>query len=261
MTSVEGVTVHGGERSAVRLHLEPGPLRFRRGGHTIRADPDHVVDTRRSTTLGADGVRVGQVEHLLAALALRGHWHGVVAEVSADALPILDGSAREWLALVDALPAPAAPPAPLRPGRTVRVRDGEAWAELAPGPPRLCCSIAFDHPAIGRQRWCGGPDRFEELADARTFGFLRDLDALRALGLAGGASLENAIVFDDDGPLRPLRSPDEPVRHKALDVLGDLALLGRPVHGTIRVHRGSHRLHLALMRALLVPPPRSGRPA
>lgn len=261
MTSVEGVTVHGGERSTVRLHREPGPVRFRRGRVSIPADPDSVVDTRRSTTLAADGARVGQVEHLLAALALRGHWSGVVVEVSADALPILDGSAREWLALVDTLSAPDPAPAPLRPAREVRVRHGDAWATVTPGPPRLCCSIAFDHPAIGRQRWCGGAERFLELADARTFGFLRDLRALLELGLAGGASLENAIVFDDDGPLRPLRSPDEPVRHKALDALGDLALLGRPLHGTIRVHRGSHGLHLALMRELLAPPQRSGSPA
>jgi len=250
MGSVEGATVHAGGRSRVELHAAPGAVRFRRAGVDIRACVSNVVDTRRSTTLGVDGARVGQVEHLLAALHLRGHWSDVLVEVSADELPILDGSAREWLALVDELPPPPPAPAPAAPTRSLRVVLGDGRAALRPGPPGLCYAIDFDHPAVGRQRWCGAPERYGELADARTFGFLREYEALRADGLAAGASLENAIVFGDEGPLRPLRSPDEPVRHKALDALGDLFLLGRPIRAHVSFRRGSHRLHVALMREL-----------
>ncbi|HZW28996.1 MAG TPA: UDP-3-O-acyl-N-acetylglucosamine deacetylase, partial [Trueperaceae bacterium] len=119
------------------------------------------------------------------------------------------------------------------------------------GEERLDVSIDFAHHAIGRQRWVGGPDDYHQLAAARTFGLLREAEALRARGLVRGASLEHAIVFADDGPLRPLRFPDEPVRHKALDAIGDLALLGRPLRAHVTLQRGSHSLHHALMSRLL----------
>ena len=258
MQSVEGVGVHGGASCRVTLHREDGPVRFRRGSRTIPATLDAVVDSRRATTLGADGERVGVVEHLLAALAIRGFWSGLVIEASAAELPILDGSARVWYDLLGELPAPPPPPSPLRPRRAVTVAAGDARAELVPGATRLCCGIAFEHPAIGEQHWCGDPTHYTELIDARTFGLLSDVEALRAKGFASGANLENAIVFDEEGPLVPLRAENEPVRHKALDALGDLFLLGRPFEARVTFWRGSHALHAALMRELLRPTTSAG---
>lgn len=255
--TVEGVGVHTGRPCRVRLvRLDDrdAPVHFALGDRIVPAALAAVADTRRRTTLavGSDDARtsVHQVEHLLAALHLRGHWRGVRIELDGEELPILDGSAGPWLEAVDALGEPAPPPAPLRPERAFEVVAGDGRARLEPGPASLCYEIAFDHPAIGRQRWCGTPERYGEVAAARTFGLLAEVDVLHARGLAAGASLENAIVFDDDGPMRPLRVPDEPVRHKVLDALGDLFLLGRPLEAHLTFVRGSHALHVRLMREL-----------
>jgi UDP-3-O-[3-hydroxymyristoyl] N-acetylglucosamine deacetylase len=110
--------------------------------------------------------------------------------------------------------------------------------------------IAFDHPAIGRQEWVGRPDTWPDLLAARTFGFAHEQQVLHATGRARGASDANAIVFDDDAPRVPLRFPDEPARHKALDALGDLYLLGRPFAGRLEIWRGGHALHYDLVTAL-----------
>lgn len=251
MPSVEGVGVHSGKRCRVTLHRVDGPVRFRRNGRDIPATVDAVVDSHRATTLGAAGERIAVVEHLLAALAVRGFWTGVLVEATAPELPILDGSARDWFALVGELLPPPPMPASLRPDAGLSVQRDAASAKLVPGAAELCCGIAFEHPAIGVQHWCGGPERFSELIEARTFGLLSEAGALAAQGLAAGVSLENAIVFSEKGPLVPLRSPDEPVRHKALDAVGDLFLLGRPLDARVSFWRGSHTLHLAFMRELL----------
>src|SRR5690606_13486271 len=148
-------------------------------------------------------------------------------------LPILDGSAQPWLDAIAGLGPPPAAPEPLRLRRVVEVRVGDSYARAEPGSPVLHCSIAFDHPAIGNQRWVGDHDDYRALAAARTFGFMSEAQALRSRGLALGAVLEHAIVFADDGPMSPLRFADEPVRHKALDAVGDLTLLGRPIAATV----------------------------
>lgn len=250
MSVVEGVAVHSGVRSRVTLIREEGPLRFLRRGVPIEARLDNVVGTDHATSLGVDGERVHMVEHLLAALRIAGFWHGVVVVAEADELPILDGSASPWREAVAELgPAPAAPRA-IAPSSEVIVRRDQASARVLPGSAELCCTIDFAHRAIGRQRWCGAPDRFAELADARTFGFLRDAAALQGRGLALGASSAHVIVFADDGPLQPLRHADEPVRHKALDAIGDLVLLGAPIAAHVAIERGSHALHVALMHEL-----------
>lgn len=246
---IAGVGIHSGRRCEVRLHRAEGPIRFRRGATEIAARLDRVVRCDRCTVLGEGAERVAMVEHLLAALAARGFWSGVVVESSADELPVLDGSAAPWLEAVDALGAPPEPPPPLRVEAPFRYAAGSGSLRLEPGPPLLEACIDYPHPAIGAQRWAGPPERLEELLAARTFGFLEEAEALRRAGLATGASLENAIVFDGDGPMRPLRFADEPVRHKALDALGDLALLGRPIAGKVSVDRGSHRLHVDAARA------------
>jgi UDP-3-O-[3-hydroxymyristoyl] N-acetylglucosamine deacetylase len=249
--AVTGVGLHSGETCRAYLHRDDGPLRFRRGRAEVVARVTNVAATDRAVTLAADGARVSLVEHLLAALRLRGFYTGVVVETSAEELPILDGSAAPWLEAVAALGEPPEAPPPLVPAAPVEVALGASLARVEPGDERLDVSIEFAHPAIGAQRWSGGPKDYAELASARTFGFLGEAESLRARGLVRGASLEHAIVFADDGPLRPLRFPDEPVRHKALDAIGDLALLGRPLQAHVTLQRGSHRLHHALMSLLL----------
>ncbi|HKI57228.1 MAG TPA: UDP-3-O-acyl-N-acetylglucosamine deacetylase [Trueperaceae bacterium] len=260
MTSLEGIGVHTGVRCRVTLHRVDGPVRFRRNGTDIPATLDAVVDSRRATTLGVGRERIAVVEHLLAALAMRGFWSGVLVEASAPELPILDGSARDWYALAGELADRPPPPPPLRPDASLTLHIDDARAELRPGPAELCYGIAFDHPAIGEQHWCGGPDRYPELVEARTFGFLSELESLISQGLASGANLGNAIVFGEEGPLVPLRAEDEPVRHKALDALGDLFLLARPLDARVAFWRGSHRVHVAFMRELVASHshPRSG---
>lgn len=248
---VEGIAIHSGLRSQVRLHRHEGPLRFRRGSTLIAATVQNISGAQRATSLSSEGAQVHLVEHLLAALRLRGFFGGVLIEVSQDELPILDGSAAPWLDAIDQLgPPPAAPP-PLRLPAAVTVSHAGGTVRAVPGAEHLDYQIDFQHPAIARQRWSGGPADYHELADARTFGMLADWQALKQRGLALGASGRHAIVFDDAGPLCPLRHPDEPVRHKALDALGDLALLGRPLAARIDISLGSHALHHAAARAML----------
>ncbi len=245
-----GHGVHGGRPCTVTLHRREGPVVLRRAGREIAPRHDHVIDTRGCTVLGDDGVRAAMVEHLLAALQVRGVWSGLLIELDADELPILDGSARPWDEALAALgPFPPAPAAVAVEGEA-RHDDG-VHATMTAGPPSLTVTIDFDHPAIGRQSWRGAPDAWPELLAARTFGFARDEAALRAAGRAVGVEPgANAIVFDDDAAMVPLRFADEPVRHKALDALGDLYLLGRPFAGQLEVLRGGHGLHHALVSEL-----------
>lgn len=245
---ISGKALHSGLISRVRLHPAEGGVRFFFRGKTLAARFEHIADTHRCTVLGGEGVRVALVEHLLAALHIRGWWRGLVIEPSAPELPILDGSAQEWLAALDALGKPPPPPPPLILKEAWHRDYGSSSVSVSPGERELCCHILFEHPAIGEQRWCGGPESFASLASARTFGFVSELDALRAHGLAGAAGLDNVAVFAEHAPLAPLRFADEPVRHKALDALGDFFLLGRPLQAALTVSRGSHGVHRWAMR-------------
>lgn len=251
LSVVEGRALHSGVLCSVRLQRRAGPLHFHRADTDIPALSDYVTATRRSTSLGRGGVHISLVEHLLAALHVRGWWRDLRIEVSAPELPILDGSAAGWLKPIAALGPPPPPPAPLRVSKRLEFTLEESRFVLRPGPDETEVHIDFAHPAIGQQCWRGTPGTYPEVLSARTFGFLSDLKALHEAGLASHASLENAIVFDDTGPVTPLRSLDEPARHKALDLLGDLFLLGRPLSGNLRVHRGSHRSHVAFVRHVL----------
>ena len=246
---VRGVGVHSGASVTVRLHRSEGPLAFRLGATIVAADVDQVVATPRCTVLGEGGATVAMVEHLLAALAVAGFWSGVVIEVDGPELPILDGSAAPWREAVAELGAPPAPPEALHVAHDVRFEHEGTTIELRAGAPSLEVGVVFDEP-IGSQRWSGPPERYGELLDARTFAFRHELEALWARGLALGAAPGRGVVFAAHGPEGPLRSADEPVRHKALDAVGDLVLLGRPLAAAVRIDRGSHAAHVTFMRHL-----------
>jgi UDP-3-O-[3-hydroxymyristoyl] N-acetylglucosamine deacetylase len=261
---ISGHGLHTGTLTKVHLHRTEGGVRFLRNGVEIPALLKSVIATPRSTILGKDNEKVIMVEHLLAALHTFGWWKGVLIEVSGDELPMLDGSAVGWVEEVRGLGAPPSVhsgwkvlegfrfqvPAVSENPET-RNPKPETYLAVDPGKTHLTVSIDFPHPAIGNQVWEGTPETYSELLSARTFGFLKDYEMLRKQGLASHASLENAIVFDENGPLSPLRFPNEPVRHKALDVLGDFFLLGKPLLGKLEVARGSHSAHVTFMKQLL----------
>ncbi|HEY2616675.1 MAG TPA: UDP-3-O-acyl-N-acetylglucosamine deacetylase [Acetobacteraceae bacterium] len=257
-----GVGLHTGRR--VSLTFRPAPVDhgvvFRRTdlGSDIPARFDCVVDTRLSTVLAHGNARIGTVEHVMAALAGCGIDNALV-EVDGPEPPILDGSAAQFVFLLDCAGTVAqdVPRATIEIRRPVRVSDGDAFAELRPGGGALDMdiSIDFDAAAIGRQALSLRltPESFRhELARARTFTLAEEIDELRASGLAQGGSLENAVVVDQARVLNPagLRVPDEFVRHKLLDAVGDLALAGAPLHGRFIAHRSGHTLNNRLVRAL-----------
>ncbi len=270
--SCVGVGLHGGRRVALTLRPAPAGSGFvvRRtdlihadgsAGVDIPARFDHVIDTRLCTVLGLPGhpeARVGTVEHVLAALAGCGV-HNAVVEVDGPEMPILDGSSSDFVFLIDCagtveqdLPVEA-----IEVLRPVRVSHGESYAELRPRANGfdMSVSIAFDATAIGWQALTLqlGPGVFRSrLARARTFTMASEVEHLRAAGLALGGSLDNAVVVDGAAVLNPagLRMPDEFVRHKLLDAVGDLALAGAPLRGRYVAHRPGHALNNQLLRAL-----------
>jgi UDP-3-O-[3-hydroxymyristoyl] N-acetylglucosamine deacetylase/3-hydroxyacyl-[acyl-carrier-protein] dehydratase len=260
--SVEGVGLHLGVEC--RLTFLPAPsgtgVVFKRtdlpNAPVIRADVDSAVLTERRTQLGNDPVSVHTVEHVLAAVGAL-QIDDLVIEISGPEPPIVDGSARPFLdALLGAGIAPHSGTVQyLELREVVRLSDGDAQYEAHPADVLdLDVTIEFPHRAIGRQRgsYRISPETFAgELAGARTFGFVREVEALRAMGLIRGASVQNAVVLDDDGVLETtLRWPDEFVRHKALDCVGDLTLAGARVRARIVARKPSHRGTVQLVRAM-----------
>jgi len=266
-----GIALHSGRR--VHLSLLPAApgtgIRFRRTdiGVEIPALYDRVVDTRLCTALGsatAPADRIATIEHVMAALAGCGVDDAIV-ELDGPEVPILDGSAAPFVFLLDCAGLTGqggAQVEAIEVQRTVRVQEGTgpdaAWAELAPTRgDRLEIALTIDFPstAIGRQSLSLRltPQSFRDaLADARTFTLAEDVARLRAAGLAQGGSLDNAVVVDGPLVLNPggLRRPDEFVRHKVVDVVGDLALAGAPIRGRFTGHRSGHALNNRLLRAL-----------
>ena len=266
--SCTGIGLHSG--APVQLTLLPA--RADTGIVIVRNDAGRCVEipvrvgslasTRFATTLGRGEDTVRTVEHLLAAL------HGLGVDnarivVEGPELPVMDGSAASFVYLLRSagLFAQRERRRVLRLRRPVEVRDGERWIRAEPAREfRISYAIDFDHPAIGRQ--CleiegSDPVQFErEVAGARTFGFLRDVRALWDAGLAKGGSLDNTVVLDDERIINPdgPRWPDEFVRHKVLDLYGDLMLLGMPLQAHVQVERGGHALHMALVSAILESP-------
>ncbi|MBN9563586.1 MAG: UDP-3-O-acyl-N-acetylglucosamine deacetylase [Alphaproteobacteria bacterium] len=260
-----GVGVHTGRRVSLTLRpAEAGTgIVFRRTdlGLDFPARFDRVIDTRLCTVLGVPGqpaARLGTVEHMMAAFAGCGI-DNAIAEIDGPELPIVDGSASPLVFLIDCAGVvdQDSPRQEIEILRTVRVTDGEAFAELRPGGPgfRMAMSIDFQAAAIGRQALSLQltPASFRrEIADARTFTDAADIEQLRKAGLAQGGSLANAVVVDAARVLNPggLRRPDEFVRHKLLDAVGDLALAGAPLRGRFAAHRSGHTLNNRLLRAL-----------
>lgn len=254
---LEGVAVHHGTRTQVQVFpAQDGGIVFLRRGVEIPAHIACVSQAAYGVTLTHRGESVGVVEHLLAALAMRGITEARV-DVAGPELPILDGSALPFAEIleaqgIDRLPQPLAD---LELSRPVEVtQEARRVSALAGERLHVSARIDYPHPAIGVQHWEGELtwDVFlREIAPARTFGFLKDREHLTALGKAAGASLDNALVFDDHGPLSGnLRFADEPVRHKVLDLLGDLALLGRPLRARVLSDCGGHELNTRLVRLL-----------
>ncbi len=260
--SCSGVGLHSG--SPASLTLAPAGadagITFSRVdlGVEIPARSTQVVDTRLSTTIGSGSVRISTVEHVLAALTGMGI-DDCRVEVDGPEIPILDGSAAPFVAMIR-----EAGVRTLRAGkrflvvqRSVEVRDGDRWARFAPSASlSISFTADFRHPLVTDQsfRFVFSDRAFaREVARARTFCFLRDIEQMKAMGLARGGSLENAIVVDDFSILNPegLRFPDEFARHKVLDALGDLSLVGMPIIASFEARKSGHALNQALIGKLL----------
>jgi len=229
---------------------------FSVAGADIEAHWSRVDASTLRTQLAGDGASVSTVEHVMAALAALRVDNALVL-LDGDEVPAMDGSARDFVLAIDeaGVVALTAPRRVLRVVQPARVSDGAGWAELRPAESglHLDVEIAFPSP-VGRQRLALDltPETFRrELAGARSFGFLRDAERLWREGLALGANLDNTLVFDARAAINPQgeRFADECVRHKMLDVVGDLALAGAPIIGAFRSYRGGHSLNLALLEA------------
>ena len=267
-----GVGLHSGHR--VELTLRPAAadtgIVFRRVDLDppvdIKAQALRVTDTRMASTITAVGpengpeVKVMTVEHLMSALAGLGI-DNLFVDVTADEIPILDGSAGSFVFLIQSVGVieQSASKKFIRVTRPVKVSDGDKWARLDPHFGfKLRFSIDFAHPAIDATEQVVEIDfannsYVKEVSRARTFGFMQEVEGLRQIGLAQGGSFENAIVMDEYRVLNSdgLRSGDEFVKHKILDAIGDLYLVGHPLIGAYSAHKSGHALNNQLLRALL----------
>ena len=229
------------------------------GNNRIKADLHNVRDTTLATTLGHNGVTVSTVEHLMSAFSGMGVDNAVV-EVDAPEIPIMDGSARPFVDLLKAVGTQIQGKSKklLVIKEKVFVSEGESTAMLLPFPEfRITYNIEFSHPSIGVQSHhlkFSDVSYEEEICAARTFGFLKDVEYLQAKGLALGGSLKNAVVLDDHRIINKggLRFPNEFVKHKILDAIGDLSLLGIPIIGHFVAFKSGHRLNNLLLRELMV---------
>ncbi len=229
------------------------------GNNRIKADLHNVRDTTLATTLGLNGVTVSTVEHLMSAFSGMGVDNAVV-EVDAPEVPIMDGSARPFVDLLKGVGTQIQGKSKklLVIKEKVLVSEGESTAMLLPFPEfRITYNIEFSHPSIGVQSHhmkFSDVSYEEEICAARTFGFLKDVEYLQAKGLALGGSLKNAVVLDDHRIINKggLRFPDEFVKHKILDAIGDLSLLGIPIIGHFVAFKSGHRLNNLLLKELMV---------
>lgn len=268
--SATGVGLHSGER--VKLTLLPAApdtgIVFRRTDLPepvdVKVEPALVNDTRLSSTLVTDtGVRVGTIEHLMSAFAGFGI-DNLVVEVTAAEIPIMDGSAAPFIYLLQSagVVEQTVPKRFIRVKQPVEIVEGDKWVRLDPLDGfKITLSIEFNHPAFNL-----APQKVEidfasssyldEISRARTFGFMHEVEYMRQHGLGLGGSLDNAIVIDDEYVLNPegLRFPDEFVRHKILDAIGDLYIVGHPLIAAFSGHKSGHAMNNKLLRKLLETP-------
>jgi UDP-3-O-[3-hydroxymyristoyl] N-acetylglucosamine deacetylase len=261
-----GVGLHTGEKVYLTLRpAAPGTgIVFRRTDLAppveIKADPYAVGDTRLSSCLEKNGERVSTVEHLMSAFSGLGIDNAYV-DVTAPEVPIMDGSAGPFVFLLQSagIEEQNAPKKFIRVMQAVEARDGDKWVRFEPHNGfKLTLSIAFDHPVFDKagKSVCvdfSTTSYVKEVSRARTFGFMQDVETMRSQGLALGGSLDNAIVMDEYRVLNSdgLRYADEFVKHKVLDAIGDLYLLGHPLIGAFSGHKSGHALNNQLLRRLL----------
>jgi UDP-3-O-[3-hydroxymyristoyl] N-acetylglucosamine deacetylase len=255
--TLDGIGLHSGK--PVRVTLKPAPpdsgFVFHVGGERIPAAPESVFDSNYATTLGRGRDHVKTVEHLLAAAGGLGI-DNLDIHVEGSEVPAMDGSAKPFVSLIlsagrvqlNARRRPITIPYPIRVGTESR------WLTIVPSDRlRISYTLDNDHPAIGTQAlsWVATERSFiEDFAPARTYGFLKDLGPIRRRGLAQGVSLDNTIGIDNGGVLNRLRYRDEFVRHKVLDLVGDMSLLGRPVLGHVIGRNAGHALNYELVVAI-----------
>jgi len=261
--SCTGIGLHSGNK--VTLSLKPAPadygIRFQRsdlGGLEIPATVTHLGGIQYQTGLTREAVSVETIEHLMAALNALGVDNAIV-ELNSPEVPIMDGSAAPWVHLIvneAGVKKLQSARRYLKVLRPISLAQGDKRIALYPAEHlKVTYSISFDHPLLrhqSRTMKISEESFVEDIAPARTFGFLKEVEMLRQRGLALGGSLDNAIVLGETGVLNnALRFDDEFVRHKILDVIGDLALVGHPVVGHLVAHRGGHALHTAFAAKIL----------
>jgi UDP-3-O-[3-hydroxymyristoyl] N-acetylglucosamine deacetylase len=258
----DGVGLHTGVPVTVTLHPAPADhgIVFVAGPERVPVPvvPESLLNGHYATTIGAAGVQIQTVEHLLAAVRGLGI-DNVLIELDGPELPALDGSAAPFVSLLYAAGREsqvAVRRRPVRVAEPIRVGDEHRWMQIVPAAElRISYTLDHEHPAVGVQVASFVPTErvfVEELAPARTYGFLKDLELLRQQGLALGGSLSNAVVVGHERVLNgALRFRDEFVRHKILDVIGDLALVGRPVLGHVVARNAGHALNHQLVRELV----------
>ncbi len=265
--ALAGIGLHTGRRVTIRIrpnHDDTGIVFVRTdldGNNVVPARVPYIVDTRFATTIGRGNCVISTVEHLMAAFAGCGVDSAVV-EIDGPEVPVFDGSAAPFVALIKetGTKRTAHPKTYLKILKEISVSDGDKKVTLRPCDCfKVDFRIEFDHPVISSQRFKGkiSEKTFKKrIAIARTFGFLRDVELLKKNGLARGGSLDNAIVIGDDRILNEegLRFSDEFVRHKVLDLVGDLYLLGAPLRAEVKAVKSGHGLHAALARKLLENP-------
>lgn len=264
--SIDGVGLHSG--APVSLTMQPAPagsgvvfVRTDLDDFPVPADWRYVARVSYATSLMRHGVLVSTTEHLLSALYGMGV-DNVRLEIDNLEAPIVDGSSRPFVEMIQRAGVRRLEQRreALRIRKPIEVVDGLKRVRIEPAERfEIGCEVEFDHPLVGTQSFeCEvDPDNFAgEIAASRTFGFERDLDQMREMGLIRGATIDNAVCFSDDAVLNPggLRFSDEPCRHKALDLIGDLALLGRPVIGRVTAARAGHAAHAALVRKIMSDP-------
>lgn len=264
-----GVGLHSGERVSLSLHpaAENSGIMFCRTdlggiqGEPFVLHPSLINDTRLSSTVITEhGVRVGTIEHIMSALAAYGI-DNVLIKLNAPEIPIMDGSSLPFIYLLQdaGVVDQVAEKRFLRIRKPVEVVDGDKWVRFTPYDGfKVKLTIHFDHPLFNRSSQTfeidfAGKSYVEEIARARTFGFMQEVELMRSHNLGLGGNLNNAVVIDDLDVLNPegLRYPDEFVRHKILDAIGDLYIVGHPIIGSFEGHKSGHAINNALLRQIL----------